>query len=126
MENYTYELARQGKIFDLEKAYEKEYPQIKVSAYLHFNEKDIIMIVCDKYMHFIKAFIAKDFDCKEFEVKYLPQKLKELPKSDKYCDDNEIRKFYLRFMKSQFETYYSDYKKHQLQQIDQDFNISKN
>ena len=120
MENYTYELAQQGKIALLENEFEREYPQIKVSAYLHFNNKDIIMVICDKYMHFIKAFVANDFDCNEFEEKYLPQQLKELPKSDKYISKKEVRQFYLRFMKRNFKTYYDDYKAHLMQQADLD------
>ena len=83
MENYTYELAKQNKIVELEKEFEKEYSQIKVSVYLHMNQKDIIIVICDRAFHFIKAFIASDFDCKHYKEDYLHQMYKELPKSDK-------------------------------------------
>lgn len=124
MENYVYELAQQGKIALLENEFERAYPQIKVSANLHFNEKDIIIVICDKYMHFIKAFIANDFDCSEYEEKYLPKQLKELPKSDKYVSEKDVRQFYLRFMKRNFKTYYDDYKSHQLKLIDEDLDTT--
>ena len=124
MENYTYELARQGKITVFENEFEKAYPEIKVSAYLHFNNKDIIMAICDRNMHFIKAFAANDFDCQEFEGKYLPKQFKELPKSDKHISDKEVRQFYLRFMKKTFSSYYADYKAHQLKLIDEDLDVA--
>ena len=126
MENYTYELARQGKITVFENEFERAYPEIKVSAYLHFNQKDIIIVICDRAFHFIKAYIASDFDCKHFKEDYLHQMYKALPKSEKYASDKDIRQFYLRFMKKTFDTYYVDYKEHQLKLIDEDFNISKN
>ena len=126
MENYVYELAKQNKIIELEKALEKEYPETKVSAYLHMNQKDAIIVICDRAFHFIKAYIASDFDCKHFKEDYLHQMYKELPKSSKYASDKEIRQFYLRFMKRNFETYYDDYKAHQLKLVDEDLDYSKN
>ena len=124
MENYTYELAKQNKIIELEKSLEREYPEIKVSGYLHRNQKDIIIVICDRAFHFIKAYVATDFDCKHFKEDYLHQMYKELPKSDKYASDKEIRQFYLRFMKNNFETYYDDYKAYQLKLIDEDLDVA--
>lgn len=120
MENYVYELAKQNKIVELEKAFEKEYPQIKVTAYLHINQKDIMVIICDRAFHFIKAYVASNFDCQPMKYDYLHQMYKELPRSDKHCNDKDIRQFYLRFMKKEFETYYEDYKANQLKLVDED------
>ena len=88
------------------------------------NQKDIMIIICDIAFHFIKAYTASSFDCKPMKEDYLHQMYKELPKSDRHCNDKEIRQFYLRFMKNTFETYYDDYKAHQLKLVDEDLDYS--
>lgn len=125
MEYYTYQLEQQGKIFELEMEFEKKYPKIKVSASLHFNKKDIFIIISDRNFHFIKAYVANDFDCEPFKDEYLKPEYKKLPKSGQYCNDQEIRQCYLRFMKKNFEHYYDDYKNYQLNAIEEDLGCSK-
>ena len=122
MENYTYELDKQGGIADFENEFERAFPELKISAHLHFNNKDILMYVTDRTMHFVKAFCADDFNCKIFES--LPKEIKALPQSDKFISEKEVRQFYLRFMNKTFDTYYADYKANQAKLTKEDFGYS--
>ena len=124
MENYTYELDKQGGIIDFENAFEKKFADFKVSAHLHLDNKSILMYITDRKMHFVKAFCATDFDCEIFDEKYLPKDIIVLPKSDKHIYENDVRQFYLRFMKKTFDTYYNDYIANQTKLTKEDFGYS--
>ena len=120
MENYIYELGKKNGVRKLEIALEEAYPQVKVMITTLPSQRDLRLAITDRCFHLIAAYNLTDFDCKRVEQCFLPQGLNKLPKSEKTCDDETIRKFYLRFMKNEFETYYEDYKAHQLKLVDKD------
>ncbi len=125
MENYIYELSKNNGIKKLEETIEKDYQQVKVSVFMKASQREMYIIIADRCFHFIKAYEASDFDCKSIEQCYLPFGLEKLPESVKTCDDAYMRRFYLRFMKKEFETYYDDYKAHQLELVDKDLDCNQ-
>ena len=123
MENYIYELYKKKGIVELEKEIEQTYPLVKAAVMMKPSQKQLSIVLTDRIFHFIAAYEASDFDCKPVEQCFLPYGFDELPKSEKCSDDKEIRKFYLRFMKREFETYYEDYKNYQLKLVDEDLDF---
>lgn len=126
MENYIYELYKKGGIINLEDKIENSGDKLlKASVTLKPSQRALLIVITDRRFHFIKAYEATDFDCKSVDQCYLAYGFDKLPKSEKgYVDDAEFRKFYLRFMKNQFETYYEDYRAHQLKLVDEDLNTT--
>jgi len=120
MNNYIYELYKKNGIIKLEKALEDTYTRAKASVRMQPSQKELRIVITDRNFHFIAAYEASDFNCKAILQSYLPFGLDKLPKSESTCDDETIRKFYLRFMKNEFETYYEDYKAYQLNLIEKD------
>ena len=127
MENYIYELYKKGGIRELEDKIENIGDKLlKASVTLRPSQRELLIVITDRRFHFIKAYEATDFDCKPVEQCYLSYGYDKLPKSDKgYCDDATFRRFYLRFMKNEFETYYEDYKTHQLELVDKDLDCNQ-
>ena len=120
MENYIYELFKKKGIIELEKEIEVTYPLVKATVMMQPSQRQLRIVLTDRVFHFIAAYEASDFDCKPIEQCYLPYGLDKLPKSEKSCDDETIRKLYLRFMNREFDTFYEDYKNHQLKLVDKD------
>ena len=120
MENYIYELSKKNGVVKLEEAIEKTYSQVKASVFMKASQRELYIIIADRCFHFIKAYEATDFDCKPIKQCYLPFGLDKLPESVKTCDDEYMRRFYLRFMKKEFESFYADYKAYQLELVDKD------
>lgn len=124
MENYIYELSKKAGIKKLEEEIEKTYPQVKVCVFMKASQRAMYIIIADRCFHFIKAYEASDFDCVPANQSRLPYGIDKLPQSDKACDDATIRKFYLQFMKNNFETYRDDYIKHINELADEDLGIT--
>ena len=120
MDNYIYELYKKDGIKKLENELEKTYIVVKATVTMQPSQRQLRIVLTDRNFHFIAAYEATDFDCKPIEQCYLTYGLDKLPKSEKCSDAETIRKFYLRFMKKEFETYYEDYKAHQLELVDKD------
>lgn len=120
MENYIYELYKKNAIIKLEKEIEQTYPLVKASVAMSPSQKQLRIVLTDRNFHFIAGYEATDFDCKPVEQCYLPFGFDKLPKSEKCCDDVYFRRFYLRFMNNEFDTFYEDYKAHQLELVDKD------
>lgn len=120
MENYIYELYKKGGIRKLENELEAAYNQVKAVVIMQPSQRQLLIVLTDRSFHFINAYEATKFDCKQTKQCYLPYQLDKLPKSEKSCDDETIRKFYLRFMNREFDTFYEDYKNHQLELVDKD------
>lgn len=126
MEHYIYELYKRGGIIKLEEEIEKTLVQVKAGVSMLPSQTGLRIVLTDRCFHFISAYSVTDFDCKPVEQCFLPFGFDKLPKSDKSCDDDYIRKFYLRFMKNEFDTFYEDYKAHQLELVDKDLDCSSN
>ena len=126
MENYIYELYKKGGIIELEKKIENTGNKLlKASVSMRPSQTQLLIVITDRHFHLIKAYEATEFDCKPIEQCCLPYGYDKLPKSEKgYCDDADFRKFYLRFMKNEFDTYYEDYKAHQLKLVDKDLDVA--
>ena len=124
MENYIYELYKRNEIIKLENAIERAYPQFKASIIMAPSQRQLYIALTDRKFHFVKAYIAEDFNCKPTEQRLLPYQLDNLPQSKTICDDESFRKFYLRFMNNNFETYKTDYKAYINEQAEKDLNES--
>lgn len=126
MENYIYELYKNNGIAKLEDRIENIGDGLlKASVNLRPSQRELLIVITDRSFHFIKAYEVTDFDCKPIEQCYLAYGFDKLPKSaNSYVDDANFRRFYLRFMKNEFETYYDDYKAHQLQLVDKDLDVA--
>lgn len=125
MENYIFELSKNNGMKKLELTIENSYPQVKSTVLMKASQREIYIVLTDRCFHFIKAYEATDFDCKPIMQCYLPFGLDKLPESTKTCDDAYMRRFYLRFMKKQFDSYYEDYKAHQLELVDKDLDCNQ-
>ncbi len=127
MENYIYELYKKGGIAKLEDKIENIGDKLlKASVLMRPSQSELLIVITDRRFHFIKAYEATDFDCKPVEQCFLSFGFDKLPKSEKgYCDNADFRRFYLRFMKNEFETYYDDYKAHQLKLVDKDLDCEQ-
>lgn len=126
MENYIYELYKKGGIIEFEKKIENIGGKpFKASVSMKPTQTELLIVITDRHFHFIKAFEATEFDCKPIEQCYLPYGYDKLPKSENgYCSDVEFRRVYLRFMKNEFDTFYEDYKAHQLKLVDKDLDVA--
>lgn len=122
MENYIYELYKNNDIAKLEDRIENIGDGLlKASVTLRPSQRELLIVITDRSFHFIKAYDATEFDCQPIEQNFLPWGFDKLPKSENgYVDDATFRRFYLRFMKKNFETYYEDYKAYQLKLVDKD------
>lgn len=119
--DYIYQLYKQNKIIELEKAFESEFSkQIKTVIIMEPSQKVLDIIITDRLFKLIKAFRATDFDCEPFKDNLLPYMYKDMPKSEKYADAEEVRRFYLRFMAKNFNTYKADFKAQLIEQADLD------
>ena len=121
MENYIYELSKKNGIKKLERELEETYKHVKVSVQMKPSQRDLRIILTDRNFWFIAAYEVSDFNCKPIQQEFLPLGLDKLPKSGAACHDETIRRFYLRFMDNEFETFYEDYKAHQLKLVARDF-----
>ena len=127
MENYIYELYKKDGIAKLENKIENIGDGLlKASITMRPSQRELLIVVTDRSFHFIKAYETTDFDCKPIEQHFLPWGFDKLPKSEhSYVNDADFRKFYLRFMKNEFETYYDDYRAYQLELVDKDLDEKK-
>ena len=126
-QNYIYKLYEANKIIELEKEFEKVYsPEIKVVVYMEPSQKALNIIIADRLFKLIKAYKATDFDCKPIVDGYLPFMYQDMPKSEKCCDDADVRRFYLRFLKRNFETFIADFKAQLLEQANSDLGETVN
>ena len=128
MENYIYELYKINGIDKLEDKIENLGDGLlKASVTMRPSQRELLIVLTDRSFHFIKAFEATDFDCQPIEQNFLPWGFDKLPKSEhSYVNDEDFRRFYLRFMKKEFETYYEDYKNYQLKLVDKDLDCENN
>lgn len=119
--DYIYQLYKQNKIIELEREFEQKFScQIKVVVYMAPSQKALNIIIADRTFKLIKEYKATDFDCKPVKEDSLHFMYQDMPKSEKCCDDAEVRKFYLRFMKRNFETFIDDFKSHLIAQANSD------
>ena len=114
MENYIYELYKNNGITKLEERIENISGKLlKASVSMRPSQTELLIVITDRRFHFIKAYQATDYGCKSEEQCFLSFGYDKLPKSEKgYCNDEDFRKFYLRFMAEQFPTYEDDYYEH--------------
>ena len=111
--DYISRLVVEDKIGALEDAFENEFslcPKLKAVVYRVPDGKSINIVLADRGLNFIKAYKATEFNCSPISKDLLPDEFREVPRSRMSCDDGDVRKFYLRFMKKTFDTYAADYK----------------
>lgn len=119
--DYIYQLYKQNKIIELEREFEQKFScQIKAVVYMEPSQKVLNIIIADRTFKLIKAYKATDFDCEPRKEGFEPYIYQGLPLSEKCCDDTEVRKFYLRFMKRNFETFIDDFKSYLIAQANSD------
>ena len=108
MENYIYELYKKNMQKQMELDFEKENPLIKATFRILPNQTEMrINIVLRQNFHYICSFLASDFEC--VRESYTPNELSDLPKGEGSSSDEGVRKWYLRWMNSHFDTYKQDY-----------------
>ena len=109
MENYIYELYKKNMQKQMELDFEKENPLIKATFRILPNQTEMrINIVLRQNFHYICSFLASDFEC--VRERYIPNELSNLPKGEgALIGDEGVRKWYLRWMNSHFDTYKQDY-----------------
>ena len=119
--DYIYQLYKQNKIIELEREFENTYsPEIKVVVYMASSQRELNIIITDRTFKLIIAYKATDFDCKPVKEDCLHFLYQDMPKSEKCCDDADVRKFYLRFMKRNFTTFIEDFKTQLMEQANSD------
>ena len=108
MENYIYELYKKNMQKQMELDFEKENPLIKATFRILPNQTEMrINIVLRQNFHYICSYIVSDFEC--VRESYIPNELSDLPKGEGASSDEGVRKWYLRWMNSHFDTYKQDY-----------------
>ena len=120
--DYIWELSKQNKVVEFQNNLEAESPSgIKVVAYIGPSQRDLYIAIADRSFKLIKTFKATDFDCCAIKDDMIPYHFEHMQKSEKCVDEEEVRRFYLRFMNKNFKTYKDDYKAHLDEKVALDF-----
>ena len=103
--NYIYKIFSEKLEQVMEQDFEKEYPFIKATFKINNPVFSLIGIrLFDREQKYITTFIGTDFDCyKSHEDKY------DKNKSQTRVDNQDIKRWYIRWMKNHFDTYKDDY-----------------
>ena len=89
----------------MEHDFEKDYPAIKAFIKVNSIRTEIFIKIFDRDLHFIATFAAKEYSCVRVTEEVLQDKKSKIVA----VDDNDIKRWYLRWMKNHFDTYKDDY-----------------
>ena len=120
--NYIYKAYKRNLIREMEREFEKENPQAKVTFDIDSSSYEKIkIVVMDRKFKFVKAYIATEFNCWPEAQNMLDFNFKEYPKSEATILDDYVRTFVLKFLNNKFEeTFENDYKEHLVKKADLD------
>lgn len=83
---------------------EKDYPAIKAFIKVNSIRTQISIRLFDRGFNYITSFVAKEFECERYNEEIFKDK-----KSSLIVRDNDIKRWYIRWMKNHFDTYKDDY-----------------
>ena len=101
---YIYKIYENDLHRTMEHDFEKDYPAIKAFFAVNSVRTQIIMRLFDRNSNYIASFAAKEFDCERYNEAILNDK-----KSSMSVFDQDIKRWYIRWMKNHFNTYKDDY-----------------
>lgn len=105
MKHYVYDLLATGKLKDLELEFEKRF-EVKAICCLTPDQLHMRVVMADYLFQFVGAFVFTDYD--SYVWTGAPFGFRDLPKSEKKINSQEVVDFYFEFMKKSFKDYQED------------------
>ena len=109
---YIYEIYKKQKTQDMQLEFDKKFNMMRARVDVLPDLEELRITVVDGMFKYIKSYIATDYDCVPMG-KEVPKLFKDLPKSSISFNDEEMKKFYLDYMKKNFKSYEKDYNDNQ-------------
>lgn len=110
--NYIAQLIKDRKLGEFERSLELGFAldPIKAVAFRHGDLNEVIVVLTDRYFKLIKGYKVTEFNIRPIPDSALPYEFKDIRKSQIGCDDEDFKRFYLRFMAKRYNTFAADYK----------------
>jgi len=115
--NYVLEIFKQDKIKEMILDFRKHFPSYSNSYFYNFDmtikQNCLKLHVQDREYKLIKIYNITDYACdQEYKSSYITD-----------VDNQEVKKWYLRYMNKTFDTFKEDYTNHTLKKVNEDLGI---